>query len=272
MSKRNSQEAKRAARERLRAEREKQAKKQKVRRQLIVAGAVVGVLAAAGGIAFAITKMNDSSASSSTDWQAVKKQKLVKPADVTGPGGTGVVIGEPGAKKTVDVYEDLRCPACAQYEQGPGPLVLKGVKNGKYKVKMHLGDLIDGNLGGSGSKNAISALGASLNVSKDAFLDYHAKLYSPQFHPEEQGPDKFADDSYLLKVADTVPALKDDDDFKKAVKEGTYDKWALNMVADFKKGKVEGTPTIRIEGEDVQQQQLPGELKKLGVKLSAPTG
>jgi protein-disulfide isomerase len=267
MSKRNSQDAKRAARERLRAEREKQAKKQKVRRQLIVVGAVVGVLAAAGGVAFAITKMNEP-----TGWDAAKDQKLVKPADVTGASGTGIVIGEPGAKKTVDVYEDLRCPACAQYEQGPGPLVLKGVENGKYKVKMHLGDLIDGNLGGTGSKNAISALGASLNVSKDAFLDYHAKLYSVKFHPQEQGPDKFADDSYLLKVADTVPALKGDSDFKKAVKEGTYDKWALNMVADFKKGKVEGTPTIRIDGEDVQQQQLPAELKKLGVKLTAPTG
>lgn len=266
MSKRNSQDAKRAARERLRAERERQAKKQKIRRQAIVGGAVVGVLLAAGGVAYAITKMNEP-----TGWEAAKEQKLVKPADVTGADGTGIIIGESGAKKTVDIYEDLRCPACAQYEQGPGQIVLKGAEDGKYKVKMHLGDLIDGNLGGSGSKNAISALGASLNVSKDAFLDYHAKLYSAKFHPEESGPDKFADDSYLLKVANSVPELKGDSDFKKAVKAGTYDKWALNMVADFKKGKIQGTPTIRIDGKDVQQQQLPAELKKLGVKLTPPT-
>ena len=50
MSKRNSAEAKRAARERLRAEREKQAKRERIRRQLTVAGAVVVVLAIAGGI------------------------------------------------------------------------------------------------------------------------------------------------------------------------------------------------------------------------------
>ncbi len=47
MSKRNSQAAKSAARERLREERERQAKRAKVRRQLVVAASVVGVLAAA---------------------------------------------------------------------------------------------------------------------------------------------------------------------------------------------------------------------------------
>ena len=50
MSKRNSQASKTAARERLRQERERQAKRDKVRRQVIVAGAVVAVLAIAGGI------------------------------------------------------------------------------------------------------------------------------------------------------------------------------------------------------------------------------
>ena len=54
------------------------------------------------------------------------------------------------------------------------------------------------------------------------------------------------------------------------MEEGTYDKWALNMVADFNKGKVQGTPTIRIDGKEVQQQQLPAELQKLGVKLTPP--
>lgn len=266
MSKRNSQEAKRAARERLREEREKQAKKERVRRQAIVGVSVVGVLAVAGGIFYAVMKMNEPSG-----WEAAKEQKLVKPANAEGKGGTTVLIGDADAKKTVDVYEDLRCPACAQFEQGAGRFLIKGAEDGKYKLKMHLGDLIDGNLGGEGSKSAISALGASLNVSEDAYLDYHEKLYSAKFHPQES-QDKFADDSYLLEVADSVPELKGNDKFRKAVEEGTYDKWALNMVADFDKGEVQGTPTIRIDGKDVEQQQLPAELQKLGVKLTAPKG
>jgi protein-disulfide isomerase len=264
MSKRNSQEAKRAARDRLRAERERQAKKDKMRRQALVGVAVVGVLAVAGGIFFAVTKLT-----APTGWDAAKEQKLVKPANASGKNGEYILLGGGSAKKTVDVYEDLRCPACAQFEQVAGKLIVKGADENKYKLKVHLGALIDSRFGGDGSKNAISALGAALNVSKDAYRDYHDKLYSPQFHPEET-QDKLADDDYLLKVAGTVPALKSDAGFKKAVKNGTYDKWALDMVADFEKSKVGGTPTIRIDGKDVDQRQLPGELQKLGVKL--PSG
>ena len=81
MSKRNSQEAKRAARERLRAERERQAKKDKMRRQLLVGVSVVGVLAVAGGIFYGIIKLNEPSG-----WEAAKEQKLVKPANTTRQG------------------------------------------------------------------------------------------------------------------------------------------------------------------------------------------
>lgn len=264
MSKRNNQEAKRAARERLQIEREREAKKSRIRRQLLVGLSVVAVLAAATGIGFAITTMNQPSG-----WAAAKDHKLVKPANTAGKDGTSVVVGGPGAKKTIDVYEDLRCPACAQFEQAAGAALVKGADDGKYKLKVHLGDLIDGNLKGEGSKNAASALGAALNVSKGAYRDYHEKLYSAKYHPDES-QDKFADDSYLFKVADTVPALKNNSGFKKAVKDGTYDKWALDMIADFKKAHIQGTPTIRIDGKDVQQQQLPATLQKLGVKLGAP--
>ncbi|MGW7521647.1 thioredoxin domain-containing protein [Streptomyces sp. NPDC054796] len=261
MSKRNSQEAKRAARERLRIERERQAKKDKIRRQVIVGVSVVGVLAIATGIGFAVSKMNEPSG-----WDAAKDKKLVAPANASSTNSTSVTIGGEKAKKTIDVYEDLRCPACAQFEQGAGEALKKGADDGKYKLRVHLGDLIDGNMGGEGSKSAISALGASLNVSKEAFADYHAKLYSAKWHPEESS-DKFADSDYLIKVADTVPELKKSKTFKKDVEDGTYDKWALNMVAGFNKAEIQGTPTVRIDGKDVEQEQLPAELKKLGVDL-----
>lgn len=264
MSQRNTQEAKRAARERLRAERERQAKKDKIRRQLVVGAAVVGVLAVATGIGFGVMKMNQP-----TGWEAAKGDKLVAPANASGKNGTEIVLGGEKAKDTLDVYEDLRCPACAQFEQGAGELLKKGADDNKYKMRVHLGALIDNGMGGEGSKSAISALGSALNVSTDAFREYHTKLYSAEYHPAEQD-DKFAEDSYLLKVADTVPELKNDKRFEKDVKDGTYDRWALEMVDTFEKEKIEGTPTVRINGKDVDQQKLPAELVKLGVKV--PSG
>ncbi|MEU8680225.1 thioredoxin domain-containing protein [Streptomyces sp. NPDC048611] len=239
MSNRNNQANKQAARERLRAERERQAKKDRLRRQLIVGGAIVGVLAIAGGIAVVVAGSGDDGADA----------PLVKPAHTSGANGTTIVVGKPDAKNTLDLFEDPRCPGCAAFEQTAGTTVEKDIKAGKYKASYHLGTFLDNNLQGTGSKNALSALGASLNVSPDAFLKYKYALFSKEFHPDETGPDKFADDSYLIKVADTVPALKGNAAFQKAVKSGTYDRWALEVSQAFDSVKdVKSTPTIKLNG------------------------
>ncbi|MBC2867190.1 thioredoxin domain-containing protein [Streptomyces mexicanus] len=253
MSKRNSQQAKTAARERLRAERERQAKRDRTKRQLIVAGAVVVVLAAAGGIGYAVVQANKPG-----HWEAVKDEKVVAPAHTSGKDGTTVVIGKSTAKKTLKVYEDPRCPICAQFEQTVGPTLKKDLDDGKFKMQFVGGTFIDGDaLGkgtigsrGEGSKNAMSALGAALNVSPEAFLEYKTALYSAKWHPEET-TDKFKDDDYLIKIANTVPALKNNATFDTAVKKGTYDAWALAMSKawDTNKDGVTGTPSFVMDGK-----------------------
>ncbi|MFI2186470.1 thioredoxin domain-containing protein [Streptomyces sioyaensis] len=250
MSNRNNQANKQAARERLRAERERQAKKEKVRRQLIVGGAIVAVLAIAGGIGVAFATMggdSGSSGASGDEWGKAEKAKLVKPANSSGANGTTVVIGKSDAKNTLNLFEDPRCPGCANFEQNVGQTVEKDIKDGKYKASYHLGTFLDANLRGTGSKNALSAQGAALNVSPDAFLKYKFALYSKEYHPDETGPDKFADDSYLLKVADTIPALKGNAAFRKNVTSGTYNRWAMEMSKAFNSDKdVTSTPTIKL--------------------------
>ncbi|POX50348.1 DsbA family protein [Streptomyces sp. Ru72] len=245
MSKRNSQQAKTAARERLRIERERQAKRDKVKRQLIVAGSVVAVLAVAGGVGYAVVQNNKPS-----HWEAAKSDKLVAPAHTSGTNGTTVVIGKSSAKKTLVMYEDPRCPICAQFEQTVGSTVKKDVDEGKFKIQYVGASFIDTNTQGEGSKNALSAMGAALNVSPEAFLEYKSALYSAKWHPEET-EDKFKDDGYLIKVANTVPALKDNAAFQKAVKDGTYDKWALDMSDVFNKSGVQGTPTLKMDGKTI---------------------
>ncbi|MEU3086254.1 thioredoxin domain-containing protein [Streptomyces massasporeus] len=259
MSKRNTQAAKTAARERLRIEREREAKRAKTKRQVIVACSIVGVLAIAGGIGYAIVQANKPD-----DWQAAKSAKLVKPANASGKDGTTVVIGKDSAKKTLVMYEDPRCPACAQFEQTLGSTIHKDVEDGKYKLQYVGATFIDGNVPGEGSKNALSALGAALNVSTEAFLDYKTALYSAKYHPDETD-DKFKDDNYLIKVANTVDALKGNKKFQTAVKDGTYDKWALLMAdkfdADAKKYDFSGTPTLLMDGKKVtgsDGQSAPG--------------
>ncbi|MCP3817338.1 DsbA family protein [Streptomyces sp. A3M-1-3] len=253
MSVRNSQSNKAAARERLRQERERQARKEKTRRQLVVAGSVVGVLALAGGIGYAVMQMNKPSA-----WEAAADKNLVAPKNTEGKDGTTVVIGKKDAKKTLELYEDARCPICATFEQAVGEQVKKDVDAGKYRLQFIGATFIDNSDNGEGSKNALSALGAALDVSPEAFLEYKAALYSKENHPEES-KDKFADDSYLLKIADGVAALKSNAAFQKAVQDGTYDKWALEMSKTFDKSGVEGTPTLKMDGKKIETPQTPAQ-------------
>ncbi|MEU9114421.1 thioredoxin domain-containing protein [Streptomyces sp. NPDC048483] len=252
MSNRNSQASKTAARERIRAERERQKKREKMRRQLIVAGSVVGILAVAGGIGFGIMKLSEP-----TGWEAAAEAKSVRPAHTQGKNGTEILIGDPKAKETLEVFEDVRCPACAGFEQSTGPELLKDIKDGRFKVRFTMYSFIDtlGN-GGEGSKNALSALGAALNVSPEAFLKYKTALYSAKNHPEETD-DAYAKDSVLLKVAAEVPELKGNKAFEKAVKKGTYDRWTMDMTALFGRKGVKRTPTFMHGDKTLAMGKIP---------------
>ncbi|MCA1220515.1 thioredoxin domain-containing protein [Streptomyces sp. 8L] len=250
MSARNSSANKAAARERLRAEREKQAKRDKIRKQSLVAGSGVVVLAIAAGVVLLVHNNNKPSA-----WEAAGKvTNVVAPKNTSGTDGTTVVIGKSTAKKTLVEAEDPRCPICMQAENGFGATIHKDVDAGKYKLQYIGADFIDDHDNGQGSKNGLSALGAALNVSPDAFLQYKSAMYSAKFHPDENS-DKFKSDAYLLKIADTVPALKGNATFQKDVKDGTFDAWALKMAAKFNKDGYTATPTFKVDGKTLS---VPG--------------
>lgn len=257
MSKRNSQSAKTAARERLRLERERQAKRAKIKRQVVVACSIVGVLAIAGGISYAVVQGNQPS-----KWEKAADAKVVAPANTSGKNGSTVVVGESKSDHVVHLYEDPRCPGCAAFEQSIGETVNKGMTDGDYKLSFTIGTFLDGNLGGEGSKNALSALGAALNVGPEAFVDYKTALYSTEYHPEES-TDEFAKDDYLIKVADTVDALKNNKKFQDAVEKGTYDAWAMKMSNSFDQAEgVESTPTIKINDKAIETPSTPDAWQK----------
>lgn len=252
MSNRNNLANKTAARERIRAERERQKKKEKLRRQLTAAGAVIGVLAVAGGIGYAVMKANEP-----TGWEAAKEAELVAPAHTQGKNGTEILIGDKNAKQTLEVFEDVRCPACAAFEQSSGKALVKDIEDGRYRARFTMYTFIDdAQGGGEGSKNALSALGAALNVSPEAFLKYKSALYSAKYHPDER-EDLYAKDSELLKVAADVPELKNDKAFTAAVKKGTYDRWAMEMTALFGRKGIKGTPSFMHGDKKLVMPQVP---------------
>ena len=183
-------------------------------------------------------------------WEAAKDKTLVKPANTTGSDGTTVVIGKADAKKTLEMYEDPRCPICSQFEQTVGPTIQKDVDAGKYKIQFIGATFIDNGSPGVGSKTALSALGAALNVSPEAFLEYKAALYSAKYHPEE------------TKRQVQEPRLPDRDrghrsraQGQRGVREGREGRHLRQVGADHvgqvQQERRQGTPTLKMDGKKI---------------------
>lgn len=264
MSKRNSAEAKRAARERIRAEREREARRARIRRRLVVAGAALAIVGVVGAVGAAVAGRNGGSADA-TDWEAVRAQvdgeaaegattyPKAAPRHASGEDGLTVRVGDPDAEHTLTLYEDPRCPACQYFEEEVGRRVRHGIEEGTFRVEYVFGTFLDDRLQGTGSKNALNALGAALDVSTEAFLDYHDALYSADNHPAETN-DAFADDEYLIEIAQQVPELRDNRAFARNVRNDTFAVWALRMSDTFDADPdVTATPTLAWDGEIVTE-------------------
>ncbi|MEZ7005393.1 DsbA family protein [Streptomyces sp. AD55] len=251
MSEKN-QDGKRTARQRLAAEREKQKSRDKRRRGLIVGATVVGVLglAAAVGVVAANVGKGDGSASAGP---------VVAPSGALGKDSLALPAGPESAPSTLTVWEDFRCPACQGFEQAYRSTIHELTGAGKLKVEYHLATIIDGNMGGSGSRESANAAACAQDAGK--FPQYHDVLFDNQ--PPETD-DAFADTGTLIKLAGTVDGL-DTPGFRSCVKDGTHNGWVGKSNKAFQNGGFSGTPTVLLNGENIYQDRsmTPAKLKQM---------
>ncbi|MFF8944988.1 DsbA family protein [Streptomyces sp. NPDC014864] len=250
MSEKN-RDGKRAARERLAVEREKQKSAEKRRRTLVVAAAVVGVL----GLATVIGVI----AANSGKKKGPSAGPVVAPSGAQGKDSLAVPVGKDGARSTLTVWEDFRCPACQAYEAAYRPTIHELTGSGKLKVEYHLVRLIDGNLGGTGSLRAANAAACAQDAGK--FPAFHDVLYENQ--PKET-EDAYADNAKLLALAGKVGGL-DTPAFRTCVTKGTHDAWVDKSHQAFQAGGFSGTPTVLLNGKNISQDRTmtPAKLKQL---------
>ncbi|MDT9694519.1 thioredoxin domain-containing protein [Streptomyces sp. P17] len=250
MSEKN-REGKRTARERMAAEREKQKAAEKRRRALIVGASVVCVLALAAviGVIAANAGKDDDSESAGT---------VVAPSGAQGEDSLAIPVGKDSAKSTLVVWEDFRCPACKAFEAAYRSTIHELTGAGQLRVEYRLVTIIDGNLGGTGSRNAANAAACAQDVGK--FVDYHDVLYQNQ--PTETD-DAFADNSKLFELAAKVEGL-DTPAFRTCVEKGTHNSWVEKSNAAFRSGGFTGTPTVLLDGKNIYQDQsmTPEKLKQ----------
>lgn len=232
-----NEQGKRAARDRLVQKREREKAHERRRRALIVGGAVVGVLALAAVVG--VIAANTGGKKSST------AGPVVAPSGATGKDGLAIQVGSDDAPSTLTVWEDFRCPVCAQFENVFRDTIHQLESTGQIKVEYHLATLIDGNLGGSGSLRAANAAACAQGAGK--FSAYHDVLYRNQ--PQETD-DAFGDNAKLIELSGKVPGL-DTPAFRSCVDDGKHDGWVRKSNTAFQNGGFQGTPAALLNGESI---------------------
>ncbi|MDH2428557.1 thioredoxin domain-containing protein [Sphaerisporangium sp. TRM90804] len=245
-----------SARERIKAEREKERKQQRHRRllTLLVAG-VVAVAVVAGG------------------WWYVQsgRSELAtgQLAPITIQSDGSVVMARPGVQKPlIEVYEDFQCPACKAFEQVSSPTLKNLAAEGQAKVVYHPITIFSDEPTRGNSLRAASA--ARCVPDGKQWMAYHDRLFAGQ--PSETTPGFKVDD--LVKWGEeagvTAPGFASCVTTQKNAKaQADYSKKVLDS------GVItQGTPTLRLDGKEVDNNVAfsPPALRQAVLDAAKPAG
>ncbi|MEU0741757.1 thioredoxin domain-containing protein [Streptomyces sp. NPDC006134] len=250
MSEKN-RDGKRTARQRLAVEREKQKSAEKRRRALIVGASVVCVL----GLAAVIGVIAANAGKDEGDTAG----PVVAPSGAQGEDSLAIPVGKASARSTLTIWEDFRCPACKGFEQAYRSTIHELTDAGQLRVEYRLATIIDGGMGGSGSRKAANAAACAQDAGK--FTPYHDVLYDNQ--PAE-ADDAFGRNDKLIELAGKVDGL-DTPAFRRCVENGTHDSWVEKSSEAFRAGDFRGTPTVLLDGRNIYQDRsmTPAKLKQM---------
>jgi protein-disulfide isomerase len=231
----------------------------KDRSRVIIAIVVVVVLAGAviGGVLYEQHKANVAAQTIIPALTVAGSSKYPVSLDKT---NATVLVGQPAAKVTVDMYEDFRCPVCKDFEDTNWPNIETQLEAGTLKVRYHLLNLLD-NSNNPGLYSITSANTALAVAQADPakFIDFHYSLYQKQPAEGVEGwsQTQLSNLASRLGVSGGV--------FDQVVNDKTYNNQIQtnltnaendrNLWQTSSEGTAFGTPTIVANGKTINWQQ-----------------
>ena len=144
------------------------------------------------------------------------------------------------ATPQIDVWEDFQCPACKNFEAANGAQVRELVQNGKARVVFH-------SLSFLGAESVILANAGACAADQNKFLELHDYLF------KNQKPENSAYWGLSRVTAAGVAAGLNENSFKSCVKSGKFAKWVETIGADGAKNNINQTPTVLINGKEIDR-------------------
>ena len=214
--------------------REQIAREKRRKRTLWTSIAAVLVLVIAGGIGWAV-------------YSSQKSDEFTAPPGAN-DAGTGIVLGT--GPVTIDLYEDYLCPACKQFQQVNGETLNQLVSEGKAKLVFHPVAFLNRFSTTEYSTRSSAASGCAAQGGK--FREFTDQLFAKQ--PPEGGAGLSNDE--LVDIGAGVGLNRDE--FATCVSDGTYRAWTEHVTDEASKSGVTGTPTIKVNGSELQDRSPEG--------------
>jgi protein-disulfide isomerase len=223
------------ARERARLAAEQAAARKRDQRILIAVIAGFVLLVVAAGIGFQAWRTNRSpSAAPST---------AVSAGPVTISDGQPIVLGSSQAPATITLYEDFHCPHCAEFEEEFGPVIQQAQESGAARVELYPLTFID-----EGSMAAANAMACAAEAGFGQ--NYYLGLFAN--HTLQWSDEQLID--LAAKVGGSPSAA-----FPTCVTSNAHAGWLASIGVAAEKNGVTATPTMFINGERVDLQNLTPE-------------
>ncbi|MFU8876275.1 DsbA family protein [Micromonospora sp. SL4-19] len=162
--------------------------------------------------------------------------------------GTGILDGN--GPVTIDLYEDYQCPACKQFQQVSGATIDQLVREYKVRVVFHPVAFLNRFSTTQYSTRSSAAAGCAAKGAK--FKEFTNELFAKQPPENSAG----LSDSELVDIG--VGVGLDRDDFSACLKNGTFKAWTAHVTDEASKAGVVGTPTIKVNGKDVEDRSPEG--------------
>ncbi len=168
----------------------------------------------------------------------------------------GIFVGDPEAPKTVTIYEDLQCPACANFEAVVGKPLAAAMDAGDIRIEYRMVGILDRYSTNDYSSRALNAALTVLDTAGlEAFRTFHDDLFVSQ--PAEGGPG-FENDE-LIKRA--VAAGADEDKVTKPIEDKAFAQWIVKANDAMSREGYGQTPTVLVDGEEVEQDKVLEEIQ-----------
>lgn len=152
-----------------------------------------------------------------------------------------------GNAPVVDLYEDFQCPACATFEAAVGDTFVGLAREGKIRLVYHVKNFLDDNLGNDASTRAGNAAFCAADAGR--FQEFHDQIFPNQ--PAREG-DGFTD-AQLKGFAETAGITGEAlTTWQSCYDAGKYVDYVNSVEEQSFADGVRGTPTVRIDGTDVE--------------------